>query len=443
MTGPVQAVTFAYMTEAEKPRSWYKLDNAGKLYPALLNQRDTTLFRMTARMDNTVNVTRLNRALENIMVRFPYYNVHLMRGAFWYYFDESPRLPRAERDSRYPCMKMAVRKRTRFPFRVRAWRNRISIEYSHILTDGTGGFTFFTALLGEYTALGEGREEPYEGILHKSETPHREEFEDAFVRYLDKDIPQPRREQKAFQYPGPKEARGVYWVTTGSLPYEDLAREAKSRSLTITEFLTALLMEVFQDYLFDLEEGERKRKAAPIAICIPVNLRRIFPSRTMRNFFLSVTPYIDPRLGRYSFEEICDKVMHFMRTDMDRKFLSQQITRNVKGEMNLLARLLPVHLKDLFLPIVYRTFGKSTYTTTLSNMGQITLPPEVAAHVKSIHFTPNPPSGKTKIKVGVCGYGNRVNITFGRVTPSSRVEREFFRKIRRLGIPVKVESNIS
>ncbi|MDC7224357.1 MAG: hypothetical protein PQJ60_11490 [Spirochaetales bacterium] len=430
-------------TLRDRKTVWYKLDNAGKLYPPLLNQRETTLFRMTACMDGPVNVSRLNEALENIMPRFPYYNVHLMRGAFWYYFNESPRLPRAERDSRFPCMKMAIRKRTRYPFRVRAWGSRISVEFSHIITDGTGAFTFLMALLGEYISLCQGVAGPFAGIPHKEEPPHPEEFEDAFLRYLDRDIPQPRREQKAFQFPGPKEPRGVYWVTTGSLPFKELDREAKKRSLTITEFLTAVLMDVFQDYLYSLPDGERKKQAGPIAVCIPVNLRRMFPSRTMRNFFLSVTPFIDPRLGRYSFEEICDKVMHFMRFDMDRKFLSQQITRNVKGEMNLAARLLPVHMKDLVLPIVYRTFGKAAYTTTLSNLGNITLPEEVSSHVENILFTPNPPAGKTKIKLAICGYGERVNITFGRVTSSSLVEREFFRKLRRMGIPVKVESNIS
>ena len=429
--------------DRERAQSWYKLDNAGKIYPALVNQRETTLFRGTAVMDRPVNVSRLNRALKNIMKRFPYYNVNLMRGAFWYYFSESPRLPSAERDSRFPCMKMAIRSRTRFPFRVRAYRNRISVEFSHILTDGTGAFVFMSALLAEYVSLQDRIHGPLEGVPYKGRAPHPEEFEDAFVRYLDKSIPLPKRDRKAFQFPGPKEGKGIYWVTTGSVPFADLSREAKARSLTLTEFLTAILMEVFQDYLFSLPEKERRRKSLPIAILVPVNLRRIFPSRTMRNFFLSVTPFIDPRLGRYGFDEICSKVMHYMRYDMDRKFLSQQIARNVKGEMNLAARLLPVHLKDLILPIVYETFGKSAYTTTLSNMGSLTLPPEVAEHVEDLFFTPNPPAGKTKVKVGICGYKDRVNITFGRVTPSSLVEREFFRKLRRMGIPVKVESNIS
>lgn len=426
-----------------KARIWYKLDNAGKLYPAIMNGRETTLFRLTAVMDRPVNVSRLNSALKNLMKRFPYYNVNLRRGAFWYYFTESPRLPSVEGDSRFPCMNMTIRRRTRYPFRVRAYSHRISVEFSHILTDATGALNFLKALLGEYVSLQEDIRGPLEGVLYKGRAPHREEFEDAFVRYLDRDIPQPRKEQKAFQFRGRREPRGVYWITTGRVPFAPVKEAVAGKGLTVTEYLTAVLMEVYQDYLFTLPDKQRKRRARPIAICIPVNLRRLFPSRTMRNFFLSVTPYIDPRLGRYTFDEICDKVMHFMRFDMDKKFLSQQISRNVRGEMSLAARLLPTPLKDMILPLVYKAVGQSAYTTTLSNMGQVSLPPEIGGHVKDIIFIPNPPSGKISVKVGVCGYGDGISITFGRTVGSSLLERDFFRKLRKRGIPVKVESNIS
>jgi hypothetical protein len=442
-TGFFFIISYNGINMKEKNRSWYKLDNAGKLYPALLDSRETTLFRLTAVLDSYIHVGRLSTALKAVMKRFPYYNVNLMRGAFWYYFNESPRMPLIEQDSRYPCMKMAIRKRTRYPFRVRAFGKRISVEFSHILTDATGALNFLNALLGEYISLQEDIHGPLDGVMYKGRAPHPEEFEDAFVRYLDKNIPQPRKDPKAFQFRGIKVPRGIYWVTTGFVPFESLNRVAKERSLTITEYLTAVMMEVYQDYLYDLPERERKRLAAPIAICVPVNLRRIFPSRTMRNFFLSVTPFIDPRLGRYEFDEICDKVMHFMRFDMDKKFLSQQISRNVKGEMNLAARLLPVPLKDLILPIIYQNIGQSTYSTVLSNLGNVTLPQEIANHVENIIFTPNPPSGNISIKLGVAGYKDRISITFGRITHSSELEREFFRKLRKRGIPVKVESNIS
>ena len=45
-------------------------------------------------------------------------------------------------------------------------------------------------------------------------------------------------------------------------------------------------------------------KLYPVRIALPVNLRRFFPSKTLRNFISMVYPSIDPRLGNYTFEEI-------------------------------------------------------------------------------------------------------------------------------------------
>ncbi len=52
-------------------------------------------------------------------------------------------------------------------------------------------------------------------------------------------------------------------------------------------------------------------------------------SKTMRNFFISVTPMIDPRLGHYTFEEILKYMHHFMKITVDEKYVRQQIRQNV------------------------------------------------------------------------------------------------------------------
>ena len=48
----------------------------------------------------------------------------------------------------------------------------------------------------------------------------------------------------------------------------------------------------------------------PVKVLLPVNLRGLFPSRTLRNFASYVTPEIDPLLGDYSLAEIC-KILHY------------------------------------------------------------------------------------------------------------------------------------
>jgi len=49
----------------------------------------------------------------------------------------------------------------------------------------------------------------------------------------------------------------------------------------------------------------------------------------MRNFSLFVTPEIDFRLGKYSFEEILKIVYHKMQVETDEKLINKIISRNV------------------------------------------------------------------------------------------------------------------
>ena len=57
----------------------------------------------------------------------------------------------------------------------------------------------------------------------------------------------------------------------------------------------------------------RISRRKPIKVLIPVNLRRLFPSKTLRNFVLYATPGVDPKLGEYEFDELCQIVQHQMQ----------------------------------------------------------------------------------------------------------------------------------
>ncbi|MDA3850571.1 MAG: hypothetical protein PF447_04800 [Spirochaetaceae bacterium] len=422
--------------------NWTKLDNAGKLYPSLVSSKNTTLFRISARLKRVVKANLLQQALEALVPRFPYYHVHLQRGAFWYFFIPQQSFPKVEKDSRYPCMKMAIRQRGRFPFRVRAFKYKISVEFSHILTDGTGALLYFETLLAEYLRLREGLDQPFEGIINPNDPVDPEEGEDAFHRYYEKGLPHPPNESKAFKIQDKPEKRGIYHVTTGLVDVDQLKTLAKKYGLSITGFLTSVIIEVLQDHLFSLPPKKQRRRAGPIRVCLPINLRPFFPSITMRNFFLSLNPSIDPRMGRYTFQEICNQVGHFMASQINTKVLKQQISRNIRSEKTLAVRLIPSWIKDMIIPGIYKYFGESAYSTVLSNLGNLKFPAKIQQHIHSIEFVPNPPEGTTRVKMGVISLAGKMTITFGRISRRSLVERNFFRKLIKMGIAVKIDSNI-
>lgn len=427
--------------DTEISTHWSRLDNAGKLYPSLVSSRNTTLFRISALLDKPVHAEILQESLNRLSSRFPYYQVHLQRGAFWYYFTPSEHPLILERDSRYPCNKMPIRQRTRFPFRIRAFKNQVAVEFSHILTDGTGALVYFQSLIADYLKHRENLSGSFEGILLPEDPQDPEESEDAFQRYYVKNLPQPPKLERAFKYRDDLEPKGVYHVTTGLVKVKELKKLASEQGVSITTFLTATMIEVFQDSLFRLPPRIRRRFSAPIRICIPVNLRRFFPSKTMRNFFLSLFPGIDPRLGKHSFEDICSQVGHYMEMNLNRRVLAQQISRNIQGEKTLFIRLLPSWIKDLIIPGIYRRFGESAYTTVISNLGQVPFPEILQPYIKRLDFIPNPPEGTTRVKVGIVSYKEDMSISFGRISKESFVEREFFRKLRKRGLAIRVDSN--
>ncbi|HOQ16195.1 MAG: hypothetical protein GX198_07815 [Epulopiscium sp.] len=412
----------------KQKRAWYKLDNAGKLYPSITSTRVSTVFRISASLYNPVDPEILQKALNNIIGRFPYFKVNLKRGFFWYYFEYTEKYPQVQKETYYPCMFMLYKNKNSFPFRVLYFNNRISVEFSHSITDGMGGIHFLKSLLIEYFRLLGIQPEFQEKIS-------KEEAEDAFKRYYVKNIPKPAKLKKAFHFPFKLNAKGEYYIITGIIPVNMLLEEAKKYSASLTQFLLALYFDTIQEFI-----RLHPCKLLPVVINLPVNLRNIFPSKTMRNFFISLTPQIDFRLGSYSFEEIINYIRNYMAIALNKKHISQHIHLNVKREKTIFIRLIPLFLKNLMMPALYNKFAERNYTTGLSNLGLITLPKSIENLVERFEVYP-PPSMGNIIKVTTISYKDKIYISFGSLTKNTEIEKIFFRKIRKMNIPVKIETN--
>ena len=433
------AVKVHWPSVYHKDKNWYRLDNAGKVYPAIITHKRTSLFRISVSLKERVNVSLLQKILNRVMERFPYFNVQMKAGLFWYYFETNEHLPLVEQDSLYPCMAMNVKKERMYLFRVRAFENKIAVEFSHILTDGTGAIIFLKTLLCEYfkaqnISIDTSQDDT---IFNIDESPDPQEYEDSFKSVFNKRIPFNRRQNRAYHLPHLLDWHGHYNVITAIVSTKEILKKSKDYGVSITEFLTALLIDSFKDYC---EEHTKKNKYKPIVINIPVNLRPIFKTKTMKNFFIPLEPTIDPRLGYYTFEEILKKVHHYMQHEVDIKVLNQQITRNVKGEVNAIIRVLPLVIKNMILSVIYNVLGENNYSSGLSNLGRVVMPEEIQDKIERFEFLPAPSTG-VKTKAAVVSFGDNMYISFGRLIREAPIEKLFFRKIRKMGIRIKIESN--
>ncbi len=419
---------------------WYRLDNAGKLYPSVSGNRTTTVFRLSAHLSAPVHAGRIQTALNNLMPRFPFFAVHLKRGVFWYSLKKSTRLPLVEQDSKYPCTDYPLLRRGIFPFRVRCRGNLIAVEFSHVLTDGTGALIFLQSLLAEYLHLSGVPRQDCRGLPVPGEAALPEESEDAFKRFGNPLLPPPRTLDKAFHLPLSLEQKGRYRITTGIIPLKPLKEQAGQFGTGINNFLTAVMLYSFEQMLQDMPPDMRRRVTAPIRINVPVNLRKFWPTASTRNFFVSIEPEIDPRLGNWSFEEILENVSCYMNTEMRPRFLAARMGRNLRSEQNILARLAPLGVKNMFLPGLYARYGTNLYTSGLSNLGAVSMPEHLRPYIQRFDFIPAPAMDE-KVKASVISWNKHIYMNFGRLVRPAITELYVFRTLVGMGIPVKVESN--
>ncbi len=430
---------------------WYNLDNTGTIYPSILSRRNTTLFRLSVSLKSPVQADRLNRTLAMVISRFPYYRVQVRRGAFWYTFVDNDRDPKVVIDSRSPCSYLPFKKRGVFPFRVRAYGNTLSVEFSHVLTDATGALVFLKTLLAEYfqSTLKKGSPEYFslitereadQNIFDPFDVPEDGEARDAFREHFDSSIPSPDQEKKVFHLSGSEISTGRYRVLTGELSVTETLDRAKQNSLSLTEYLVGIYFHSLQKIQERDNIGKRRGRWKPLSVMVPVNLRGLLKSTTMRNFFLTLNPLLDTRLDHYNLREIFAEVRTFMRTALDHRHLKQQIARNVRGRIHPLLRVAPLRVKDLALKLIYLDYGESRFSGSLSNIGKIDLPRLLRGHVERITFVP-PPSPVLKVKCGVLTYGESLFITFGSLIEERDLELYFFSALRRDGLGVRIRGN--
>ena len=422
----------------QKKLKWMSLDNAAKIYPASRNRSWSNVFRLSATLDEKIDKEALQIALDVTVRRFPSIAVRLKRGFFWYYLEEIPSAPDIMDEKPYPLSRMFLDDIRKCAFRVIVYENRLALEFFHALTDGNGGLIFLKSLLAEYFYQKHGIKVSNTcGVLDRLEEPTEEELEDSFQKYAGK-VKHSRREKTAFKIIGKPEPDGFRTNTTFIMDASQLASEAKRYGVTVTSYFIAILIYTnlrLQERLVPYPQRRR-----PVKILVPVNLRNLYPSKTLRNFVLYTTPGVDPRYGEYTFEEICKLVYHQMCLEVTPKQMSARIATNVGNENNKLLKIAPLFLKNMIMKLAFNAVGEKKSTFTLSNMGVVTMPPELAEHVTRVDVLLGVQS-RAPYNSALVTYGGKTYLNIIRNIKESVLERELYKTFKELGIKVVAESN--
>ncbi|MGI6577981.1 MAG: alpha/beta hydrolase [Eubacteriales bacterium] len=432
----INAFLDVYLPYKRKLR-WMRLDNAAKIYPAAYRHNRNHTFRLSATLVEDVDVPVLQSALDITVRRFPSIAVRLRRGLFWYYLEEIPRAPEIMEEKGCPLMRMPFENIRKCAFRVLVYRGRIAVEFFHALTDGSGGMVFLKTLVAEYLKQKYGAAIPFtDGVLNRLETPDDEELEDSYLKYAGK-VTKKRTGASAYRLRGTPDEDGFLRLTTMMTDVSNALNVARSKGIT----LTALMCSVLIKAIYEIQnESVPISQQKHVLIQVPVNLRNLFKSRTVRNFSLYIKPGIDPRLGEWSFDEICRKVYHSMAAEITAKEMAAGIASNVRDEQALIIRVMPLFIKNAVLKAAYNIIGEGKECLTLSNLGAVKIPEEMKRYVTRMDFILGARPGHP-YNCAMISYGDTLYLNIARIVKEPQLELKVYQILRDLGIKIKVESN--
>ena len=423
---------------AERKQQWMRLDNAAKIYPAALRKKWSNVFRLSATLSEPVDRDVLRAALDVTLRRFPSIGVRLRKGIFWFYLERVPEVPEITEEQSYPLVHMSYASIRECAFRVVVYKNRIAVELFHALTDGTGGMIFLKTLLAEYLSRKYDISVPNtDGVLCRMDEPSPAELEDSFIKNAGT-VSAGRKEATAYRLTGTTEPDGFVHLTTFMLDAAEVKEKAHEHSATVTEFLTAAMMQAI--LRLQAEKVPHRSRRKPVKVLVPVNLRSLFPSKTLRNFALFITPELDPKLGDYSFDEICKAVHHRMGIDNTAKQMSMKIAANVNSEKSPILKVMPLFVKNAAMKAVFDAVGERKSCLCMSNLGNVRLPEVMRQYVTRMDFIIGVPSCSA-YNCALLSYGGTTYINLVRSIEEPELEMHFYKVLRELGIHVKVESN--
>lgn len=418
---------------------WYKLDLSAIVYPTLQRRDFSSVYRLSVMLKEKIDPVLLQTALDRTLPRFPTYKVAIRKGLFWRYLEPNNRPgPYVLEDIKNPCMPMPFKGNNRYLIRVYYYDRRISLEAHHSLGDGTGGMCLLQTLTAVYLGLLGHPVKPEGFVLDIDSAPDPEELEDAYMRYANAQFCPPRPAEKTYRVRGTKEPFYTLNIIDGILSVQEVMAVAKRYHASITEYLNAVLLYA----LLQKQNADFHIRLRPVRIAMPVNLRRFFPSKTLRNFITMVYPSIDPRLGEYQFEEIVEHIHHYMRYYINDKFLRGDITTNAATQRNPLIRVVPLFIKDLVVRTFYTRVQDKNSSAGLTNMGALHVPPDMKPFIERFDIYMGQPFS-SRTNCAIISYEDVLTINFASSIVEADVERYFFRKLVQDGIHVKIESNRS
>ncbi len=415
-----------------------ELDAVAKLFPSVTSKNNSSVFRVSTILSEKVDPRILQLAVNMIYERFHMFFLRLRKGVYWNYFDENNKHFTVEEERTTPCSAIISNENKGYIVKVLYFGNRISVETFHSVADGSGVVEFMKSLIYYYLTIKHGTIDSEGKILLFDEFDEKNN-EDSFNKNYAKtnklhtkseDI-----QEVAFRNTGKRFSKRGHRVISGIVPVADLKKVCKKMGCSITAFLIAtMIVSIYEEK----QNGTKDKK--PIVVAVPVNLRNIFQSKTLKNFFgvVNIGYHMDKNT---EFSQVIKSVTQQMASALDEEQLKVAMKKHVELSTNVFSKHTPLILKNLVIPVGFRLKGEAKKTITLSNLGRIDFPEGVKPYIEHTEVLVYP-TEKSLINCGVCSFEDKLVISFTSAITDTAVIRSFFTSVvKRAEVNVSVYSN--
>ena len=418
--------------QKKKDIYWRRLDNSAKIFPISAGKKYSTVFRFSVILKEQIKPEILKHAVNKALSQYEFFKVRLKDGFFWNYLEYNPKKIIIEEEKEYPCKYIEPKENNEYLFKVTYFDKKINIDIFHSLTDGNGGSMFFREIVYNYIEL--VHKDEFDEELRKKRKIELS-IEDSYIKNYNKLAKGNSSSKKAYKLAGKKIKLGAISAIHEIINLEELKQEAKKSGATITQYLTAVLI-----YSIYKANYVKNKDDKPIKVCIPVNLKKYFPSNTISNFFSYITLEANmKKIKGDNFDEILDFVKKDFAKKLEQKEIEKTMSGNVKIGTNPFIRIIPLALKKPLVRLSYIEIRKYT-TTTFSNIGRIGIIGKYQKYIDNFWML-IAPEPIEKIKCSACSFDNNIVFTFTSILDDCSIENEFYKFLKQKNINVKIESN--
>ena len=410
----------------QKRAYWRSLDNAAKLFSAASSPKDTRVFRFYCELKEEVKEEILQEALNQTIQKYPVFLSVMRKGLFWHYLEKSELRPVVREEYKEPCSSLYVRDKKTLLFEVTYYKKRINFEVFHALTDGTGATEFLRELVKNYLYL--IHEEDLEPVeLSNQYLTVKDQEDDSFSRYYDPDFPRKKKKKiRAVQIKKGGKGYEELQINEASMSVKELLGIAREKKVSMSVLLTAAFICAIH------EEMSRMQEKKPVILMVPVNLRKIFPSDSMLNFFGYIEPGYQFGGGKDSFEDVLEAVKLYFKENLSKEHMAGRMNELIAIEKHKILKWAPLELKNRCIRAGAK-MAEQEVTAVLSNMSVVKMPEDYAQYIEKFGVY----TSTNRTELCICSFQDTLSLGFTSRYDSTNIQRNFYRILKELGASVK------